>query len=204
MVKTMMVAAVCLLWSTVAFSADLEFKPHELTVQEEKTDAKKDIDYAEAAKKLRALSDKGDLAAKVELGYLYFEGKGVPKDDKQAAKLFRQAAEKGNSMAQGNLGKLYQSGTGVKKDPAEAVKWFRLAAEQGNADAQTSLGLAYTLGDGVPMDKVEGLKWVMIAADKKHKLANLIRNQLIREATKDQALKAEKLSKEWKPQQTKK
>lgn len=192
------VLLVCCMMVSNATCADIDFNPIK-EIEPKPSEEMKNFDYAAAATKLRELADKGDLSAKVELGYLYYEGKGVTKDPAQAAQLFRQAAEKGNANAQSNLGKMYQTGVGVKKDSAEAVKWFKLAAEQGHADAQASLGLAYTLGEGVTRNKVEGLKWVLLASEQKHKLAGLVRNQMIREVTKEEALEADRLAKEWKP-----
>lgn len=197
--KKVMCAAVVLLSCLTAsrsFAETIEFDPTKVLAPKE-SEAMKKFDYAAAARKLKKLAAAGDVSAKVELGYLYFEGKGVEKNLPEAARLFREAADKGNANAQSNLGKLYQSGAGVKKDPAEAVKWYRQAAEQGQADAQASLGMALSLGEGVPQDKVEGLKWILIAAERKQQLASMIRNQMIRGVTAEQALLADKQAKEW-------
>ena len=77
------------------------------------------------------------------LGRMYANGEGVPKDFVEAVKWYRLAAEQGVAYAQYNLGYMYSSGEGVPKDFVEAVKWYRLAAEQGVAYAQYNLGLMY-------------------------------------------------------------
>ena len=98
-------------------------------------------DYATALRLLRQLADQGDAWAQFNLGVMYVNGRGVPKDAVQAVKWYRLAADQGDATAQSNLGVMYASGQGVPKDYAQAVKWYRLAADQGDARAQFNLGL---------------------------------------------------------------
>ena len=121
-------------------------------------------DYATALRLLRPLAEQGDATAQFNLGVMYRNGEGVPKDDAQAIKWYRLAAAQGNARAQNNLGFMYQRGHGVPKDDAQAVKWFRLAADQGHARAQTSLGTMYASGHGVPQDYVLAYMWRNLAA----------------------------------------
>ena len=81
-------------------------------------------DYAAAMREWRPLAEKGDANAQYELGRMYSNGHGVPKDDTEAARWFRLAAEQGYAKAQFNLGYMYQNGYGVPKDMTEAVRWF--------------------------------------------------------------------------------
>ena len=74
---------------------------------------------------------------------MYFEGQGVPQDDKEAFKWYRLAAKQGQVEAQYNLGAMYFKGQGVPQDYKEALKWYRLAAAQGYAKAQYNLGLVF-------------------------------------------------------------
>ena len=73
------------------------------------------------------------------LGYCYFNGKGVSKDESEAVRWYRKAAEQGDADAQANLGYCYLHGKGVSKDEAEAVRWYRKAAEQGLEKAKVKL-----------------------------------------------------------------
>lgn len=102
---------------------------------------------------------------KFNLGLMYLQGDGVPKDPIEAAKLFRCAAENGMAIAQFNLGVLYDTGEGVAKDSIEAIKWYRAAAEQGLALAQFNLGSMYRSGEGIPQNPAEAGKWIRKAAD---------------------------------------
>ncbi len=54
-------------------------------------------DFAEWRKK----AETGDANAQFNLGVMYDNGMGVPKDDAEAAKWYRLAAEQGNAMALG-------------------------------------------------------------------------------------------------------
>jgi TPR repeat protein len=131
--------------------------------------AEKGDDGARAAlselDRLLVAAEQGDAPAQLNLGWMYFEGKGVPQDYKTAVKWFRLAAEQGDAGAQYNLGLMYAKGQGIPQDDKTAVKWFRLAAEQGYADAQHNLGVMYNQGQGVPQDYKTAAKWYRLAAE---------------------------------------
>lgn len=125
-------------------------------------------DYAEALRLFRIASDQGNARAQGNLGYMYGNGRGVPKDDKEAVRWYRLAAEQGNALAQSNLGQIYANGQGVKIDYSEAAKWYRLAAKQGNAVAQFSLGVLLDEGRGVAKNPKEAIRWYQQAASQKY------------------------------------
>ena len=114
------------------------------------------------------LAEQGDATAQVQLGWMYNNGEGVVKDDKQAAAWYRKAAEQGQVFAQFNLGMMYFNGQGVPKDYSQAVAWSRLAAEQGHVQAQYFLGWMYTNGLGVVQDDWQALSWIRKAAEQGH------------------------------------
>ena len=82
--------------------------------------------------KLQKEAQQGNADAQVELGYAYYNGEGVTKDDKQAVIWFRKAAEKGNMLGQANLGYCYQEGIGVAENLEQAAAWYQKAANQGD------------------------------------------------------------------------
>src|SRR6266576_6357511 len=82
---------------------------------------------------IQALAKKGDKEAQTALGNLYFEGVGVPQDDKEGFKWYRRAAEEGDAVGQNNLGACYEHGRGVATNITNAVMWYRKSAEQGCA-----------------------------------------------------------------------
>jgi TPR repeat protein len=120
--------------------------------------------YEKAAKLLLTQAQQGNADAEFNLGLMYDNGQGVPKEYKEAAEWYRRAAEQGHSAAQLNLGVMYGQGQGVPQDYKEAVKWYRRAAEQGDALAQANLGLMYNNGQGAPQNYVLAYMWTNIAA----------------------------------------
>ena len=90
-----------------------------------------------AHRKASAAAESGDAMAQWVLGFMYFNGEGVPQDYSEAAAWYRQAAEQGHANAQRNLGWMYANGRGVPQNDAEAVAWYRQAAEQGDAQSKT-------------------------------------------------------------------
>lgn len=110
-------------------------------------------------------AEQGSAQAQHSIGVCYYDGNGVPKDQRKAAGWFKKAAEQGLSKAQYNLGVCYYKGEGVPKDKSEAVTWFRKTAEQGLAEAQYILGFCYDNGEGIAKNQSESIKWYEKAAD---------------------------------------
>jgi TPR repeat protein len=90
----------------------------------------------------KALADQGLAAAQYNLGIMYRNGRGVPKNDSEAVKWYRKAADQGHSGAQYNLVFMYAYGEGVPESDSEA---------------QFSLGVMYANGEGVPENDSEWL-----------------------------------------------
>jgi|GEM_PF-7059343 len=109
-------------------------------------------DFAEAARLLLPLAEAGDVRAQMNLGGLYSDGLGVPKDLVKGAAWTFRAAESGNAKAQANMGLLFLRGKGVPEDAQQAAAWLKRAAIQNNAGAQNSLGTLYVDGRGVSKD----------------------------------------------------
>src|SRR5262245_2730177 len=130
-------------------------------------------DYARAAELWRPAADSGDLRARNELGRLYLDGRGVPKDEKRAAEYFHSAAEQGDAAAQCALGSLYLQGRGVPQDNAEAWRWIRRSAEQRLPLGQYYLGWLYQYGAGAPRNIIEADNWYRLAADQRESRAQL-------------------------------
>ena len=133
---------------------------------------------------------KGDIKAQYNLGYMYTNGRGVPKDYAEAVKWYRKAADQGDAESQNNLGVMYDKGEGVPKDGAEAVKWFRKAADQGISVAQYNLGKMYKNGTGVPKDLVQAHVWWNIAGANGDKDAKKSLAIVEKEMTSDQKAEA--------------
>jgi TPR repeat protein len=122
-------------------------------------------DHTEAVRRLRKAAEQGHAAAQSSLGWMYEQGRGVPKDEKEAARWYRAAAEQGDAQGQFLLALMYRNGRGVAQDHAQALTWCRKAAEQGYAMAQNDLGVMYANGRGVVRDDAEAVKWYRKAAE---------------------------------------
>ncbi len=92
-------------------------------------------DYEKTVKELRYLANEGDPRAQYDLGVLYDQGQGVPKNSIEARAWYTLAAEQGEPRAQYNLGLMYANGEGVPQNYVEAYYWISLSAAQGNAHA---------------------------------------------------------------------
>ena len=121
--------------------------------------------------KLTILAEQGDAKAQNELGYLYFNGKGVLQDDYEAFKWFQKAAQQGFSESYFYLGVLYSEGKVVPQDYSEALKWYKLSAETGESAAESNIGLMYSKGRGVKQDYAEAVSWYRKATEKGYALA---------------------------------
>jgi uncharacterized protein len=141
----------------------------------------------------------GDASSQNYLGNIYSEGRGVSQDHKKAVEWYRKAAEQGYAEAQFNLGNNYIAGEGVIKDVVEATKWFRKAAEQGDASAQYNLGLMHVNGAGIPQNYILAYMWWSLSANTGDKDALHNRNRLVKDMTRSQIAKAQKLVREWHP-----
>jgi TPR repeat protein len=88
--------------------------------------------YVLASELLQSPAQLGDPLAQTYLGFMYQEGRGVPRDYEVAAHWFRAAADQGQPTAQFFLGLLYDKGFGVRRDFVDAEKWLNLAAAHAN------------------------------------------------------------------------
>ena len=70
----------------------------------------------------------------------------------------------------------------------------------GYPKAQYNLGVMYANGEGVPKDDVQAYLWFNLAAAQGDELARTNRDNIEKQMTKAQIAKAQKLIREWKPQ----
>lgn len=129
-------------------------------------------DHVAAADIWRDDASAGDPAAQRNLGLLYLNGQGVPKDAAAAAEWFRRSADQGFPRAAANLGDLYLRGIGVPRDPSRAVTFFRRAAEGGLPEAQHNLAVLLESGFGVAKNLDQARVWYERAAAGGHTQAH--------------------------------
>jgi TPR repeat protein len=88
-------------------------------------------DYAVAFAHWWPLAQHGDAKAQASLGFLYYSGKGVHRDDQKSLLWFSRAADAGQPTAQFFLGLQYFYGRGVRRDLAQAYSWCDIALANG-------------------------------------------------------------------------
>ncbi len=108
----------------------------------------------------QALADKGDTAAQLLLGQMFFEGVGVEKDETKAIGWWKKSANAGQLDAQFALADAYSKGLGgLERDREKSVYWWSKAADQlrvksdsGDRPAAARLGYMHAKGMGVHPD----------------------------------------------------
>ena len=90
----------------------------------------------------------------------------------------------------------------MPQDYKEAVKWLRKAAEQGHIFSQTTLGTVYAEGvqGVVEKDYPQALMWFIFAAARGDMEALEFRDSLATRMTPSQITEAQKLAREFRPQ----
>jgi TPR repeat protein len=109
-------------------------------------------DFISARNLFGEAAQAGDARAQYNLGRMWLDGEGGPRDYGQALKWSEKAADQGIPAAQYNLGRIYGEGLGVRRDPQRATAWYEKAAARGFSSAQVKLGDMYAAGRGVPVD----------------------------------------------------
>jgi S1-C subfamily serine protease len=114
---------------------------------------------------MKIKAEKGDAGCQSAIGWNYFNGVGVERDQAEGIKWYRKAVEQNSAEGEWYLADCYFRGDGVEQNYSEAAKLFRKAADQGNHFAQGSLATCYSDGKGVAQDYSEAFKWYGKAAD---------------------------------------
>ena len=127
------------------------------------------LDYHDPVEALDFVMNKssaaeGNAQGQYDLGVHYYEGKIIPRDNKEAVKWFKLAAKQGHPNAQAMLGEMYLNGHGTRKSYKEALKWYHLASQIGEATSNHNLGFMYETGLGVDRDNETAFEFYTIAA----------------------------------------
>lgn len=94
---------------------------------------------ADRIESVREVAQRGDVYSQFRLGQLFYEGKGVGRDDAEAARWFLAAAQQDHAEAQYILASMLEKGAGVKRSDEEAFRWYLQAATQGHERASVIL-----------------------------------------------------------------
>ena len=162
----------CLLLALVSASCAYRV-PHEEDFQAG-MEAYAKQDYKTAMEKWRPLAEDGNTSAQVNLGVLYYEGRGVPRNYEEALKWYKMAAMQGHAEAEYNLAVAYAQGRGVEQNQREALRFYRQSAERGYLPAQMMLAKMYYDGQAVAVNHAEAARWYRQAAYQGYPMAQFL------------------------------
>ena len=91
--------------------------------------------YGQAQEAWVPLARAGDARAQTGLGFMYYSGRGVPRDSVRAAEFFQRAAEQGEPTAQLFLALMHFKSDGVPMNMPLAMMWVELAMASGQVEA---------------------------------------------------------------------
>ncbi|MEM1316657.1 MAG: CHAT domain-containing protein [Pseudomonadota bacterium] len=114
----------------------------------------------------RKAADKGHADALDELGFAYFQGRGVPKDYRESLRLTAIAARNGSRRAMTRVADMLNRGIAVEKDPVRAAELYSQTAEKGEVWSMNRLGWAYMNGNGVEKNEARAIELFRQAAEK--------------------------------------
>jgi TPR repeat protein len=148
------------------------------------TEALRTGEKTRAVTSLQYAADHGHAVALWQLGRMYAEGDGVPRDDYRAFEYFQKFADghadDNPAMPRARfvanafvaLGQYYLEGipnTSVTSNPERARRMFAHAASYfGDPEAQYQLAMLYVDGSGVRRDPKRAVPWLVLAANKGH------------------------------------
>ncbi|HDP24013.1 MAG TPA: sel1 repeat family protein [Deltaproteobacteria bacterium] len=94
---------------------------------------------SDALEHIRTMAQSGDVYSQFKLAGMYYDGSGVPRDEKEALRWYEKAAEQDHAEAQFIMGILCERGEGRARDDQRAFYWFSRAAGQGHPRAEIML-----------------------------------------------------------------
>lgn len=108
---------------------------------------------------------KGDAKSQYVLGWMYFTGNSVSKDNERALQWMTKAANQDFRFAQTQTGLMYLVAKDVPNNYILAKEWLLKGAAQNQADAWNGLGIIYSQGLGVEVNAGEAIGYFRKAAD---------------------------------------
>ena len=152
-------------------------------------------DKARAVQSFRYAADSGNARALWQLGHMYANGDGVPRDDVLAFEEFKKLVDRNSDVPLSSsaapyvadavvaLGHYYNSGipnSPVEANPSMALKMYTHAAAYfGHPDAQYHLGKLLLEGKGVARDPRRAVQWLNLAANKRHYKAQALLGRIL-------------------------
>lgn len=125
----------------------------------------REIDMERAMYWYTKAAESGQEFALLNMGEIYYNGRGVAFDFDRALYYFTWAADKGETQAMVNLGNIYNEGIYVKRDTEMAIAYWLDAAQRGVISCYALIGKMYSQGDGVRQNHKTALAYFRQGAD---------------------------------------
>lgn len=117
-------------------------------------------------------------SASYNLGIIYLNGQGCPKNVQKGLQELAAAASLGHLNAQKKLGDAYYFGKITSKNLERAYTYYLMAAENGDAYSMYSVGYMIVKKEYLWVDRYEGIKWLQKASYKGYEAATKLLNDL--------------------------
>ena len=132
--------------------------------------------------------------AKIMLGELFFEGRGVPRNYSLAWDWYWSALQDGNAEGAFRLGGLIEDGRAVPRYIPKAIEWYEKAAKGGHVEAMVRIADIYRSGlDDILPDAKKAAEWSDKAGEAREKAEQAAIEEAERAAAKRRAEEAEKV-----------
>jgi len=121
-------------------------------------------DFAEARRQFEAAQ--GEPDALYQLGLMYLNGYGDPRDPAKAVGYFERASAAGHQEATVLYARALMDGAGIAKDEAKGIRLVAKLAGEGHARSQVVYGTALEFGlHGLEKDPKAAIEWYRKAMD---------------------------------------
>lgn len=116
--------------------------------------------FVEAFMAYEQLAASGDPQGHAFLGWMYYEGLGVERNEKEALRWFNTAAQLGSKVGAFYCGKYAL----IEQQYEDAFRWLQASAKQDYGPSLLWLGLIFVRGLGRPSDLKKGVGYLRRAA----------------------------------------
>ena len=138
---------------------------------------------AAAAECFRFAAEHGHNLAGIELGWMYYMGTGVKKDDRKAVQYLNPAVELDKlPEAAFHLAEIYGDKKSQVFDADKAFQNYRIAARAGNTEAQYRIGNMLLNGIGTAKEPKAALDYLQSVAQRGHSGAAFLCGEIERKA----------------------
>jgi len=151
-------------------------------------------DATKATGYLKQAMEQGNLEAQSHLGFMYVDGKLIPRDVEQGMKLLMEAANNSGD-ANNYLGFIFMIGTGVARNYPLAFSHFTKAVDMGNLNSHIYLALMHLNGWGTSRTAWDAAKLLSRAAEKGNPRAQCYLGLLYRDGVG--LTQSDKIAKKW-------